>query len=1195
MKEKVLSLAKGNFIYEAPALVVTPNRLEISVVAGEKKTETFSLVNERGTKVKGFGSTEAVELDFLPVFHGEENELKLEVDARELVPGETLQGEIHLVTDCGEASLPYHVSVVSPQLRDDRGVVRDYYALQERIQENPENGLKLFLDANFKEAFLYRDENSRILYRHLMKKNTKLRSMEEFLVAMGKKPAIRFEIVHEALNQDGEIAFELNGADIRGSLKVRVNTWGSTGIRVRSTVDFLEPDLHEMWTDEFVKGEGTLEFTVLADQVKEGRRFGSLVFESDYEIQEVPVSAHNQEGEQQRKVARAKKAAVAMLFRTYLAYKEGRLPKSEFQKMLRRSRSVIEKISTGYQLPLMGYIAVMLEDEKAILDFYQEAEPLTVPKISTEEEMPNHVPDREGLLREIENYILIEYDKFLYTDKEEERERISQLLESYSDNGYSSLPLFCLRLYTDDRYRSVRIREKEIREQLEQGMNSPLLYSEMLKVYLQEPALVTSLDRVTIGTINYGLKQDLISEDIAVRVSFLAERIPDIEPVILHVLEMLYEKFYMEDTLYSICSLLIRSELREPEYFSWFARGVQQHLRLTDLYEYYMYTMDTETAFSLPDSVLSYFQYENHLNDSCKAFLYAYIMSKREENPEQFRLYGNQIREFALEQISRKHISEDLSVIYEGLFQQENIPEAMISELPWVMFNRRLVCRNKKIDAVVVVHTEMKEEVYYSLKEGEAVVQIFTPNYQLYFMDQEGNYCTGTVDYTLQKFLNLEKYALTCYENGSEYTELLAYLAVEALKAPRLDEKKAEIMLKVAKMRCFRDYTNGKLLLRLYDYYKEKKDMAMILEVLDDIVPEAIKRERIGEVATDCIYHGMYDRAEKMLLRYGLAGCEKKALAMLLQEKIQKNGGEFSPVLVKWAFHLYQEHFYERGAMHYLLQYYMGSTGTLTDIYKKCLENPEITIDDGSKERLLGQVLFAEIDTAPYENLFLEYYQDGNNRVLVKAFLSAMAYEYIVGQLELSEEVFSKIEKEAYYEKETVMVLATLKYYSTRSEFTEKQKDFIELSLENCASEGRILTFMKEFVGKLAVPYEIENTVLLQYNSGTDKGVFLFVRNPEGKFEGQPMKRIFDGIFTQELLLFEGEEKTCYIYEEETDERTGDMVVRRPRDAGFSPGFFKQVNDMIQAKEQGETEQYDALRQQYEKERRMAAKLFSLQ
>lgn len=1180
MKEKVLSLAKGNFIYEAPGLIVTPDKLEFQVVAGERRTETFTLANGRGTKLKGFGSVEEMDLDFLPVFHAEKNELTLEVNAEERVPGERLQGQIHLVTDCGEIELPYDIHVVAPELADEKGKVNDYFLLQERIEENPESGARLFHDANFKEIFLYRDEAGKLLYDHLTKKNTKIHSMEEFLVGMGKKPVIQFELGKGKRDTGDIITYELNGTDIQDTIGIRVSTWGSTGIHVSATADFIEPELHVLWTDEFVGRQDILEFTILADKVKCGRRFGSLILETPYETREIRICAHNQIGEQERKIERAKKAAFAKLYRTYLGYIENRISREEFCAMLRRNQSIIEKLSQ-YQLSAMGYIQVMLREEKEILEFYRQAELVEIPKVGSQ-------------TREVENYILIEYIKYLCTKRDEERQQLLKVLEGYCENGYSSTLLFYLKLKADERYQSARLREQDLREQMEQGENSPLLYSAMMQTYCQEPALITALDNVTLATLGYGLKQDLITEEIAVSISFLAERLTVFEPAVFAMLEKLYLKFQLTDTLRCICGLLIRNEMREKKYFPWFARGVEEHLRLTDLYEYYMYTMEKKSIFTLPGSVISYFQYENHLNDGCKAFLYAYIMKKREEEPEYFRMYGTHIREFALKQLENHRISEDIGVIYEGLFKAGNIQGSVAEELPYVMFTRLLTCDNDKMDGVLVVHTETKEEIYYSLVEGQAKISIYTPNFQLYFVDGEGNYYTGTVEYTLKKLLNLDEFAILCYENGSEHPQLLAHLAVEAERGARLTEEQAMILHKVVKMQSFRDYTHGKILLRLYDYYNANKDTAGLLEVLDEISPAIIKRERLGEVATDCIYHGMYDKAEKMLLRYGINGCDKKALAMLLMEKIQENKGEFVPVLVKWALYLYKEHYYERGPLNYLLQYYMGNTDTLTSIYRKCASIPEISIDDGSKERLLGQVLFTGQNPKPYEELFLEYYQNGNNRVLVKAFLSELAYEYVVDRLELSEEVFAKIEKEAFYEKEKVMVLAALKYYSRAKELAKKQKEFIELNLERYASEGLIFTFMKEFTGKVSVPYEIENTVLLQYNSGTSGGVFLFVKNEEEKFTGHPMKQIFNGVFTKELLLFEGEEKTCYIYEEESDERTEEMTVVRPENAGHAPGFFQMVNQMIGAKENQDEQSYRELRKKYEQDRSTAERLFTI-
>ena len=91
------------------------------------------------------------------------------------------------------------------------------------------------------------------------------------------------------------------------------------------------------------------------------------------------------------------------------------------------------------------------------------------------------------------------------------------------------------------------------------------------------------------------------------------------------------------------------------------------------------------------------------------------------------------------------------------------------------------------------------------------------------------------------------------------------------------------------------------------------------------------------------------------------------------------------------------------------------------------------------------------------------------------------------------------------------------------------------------------------------------------------------------------MKKVFDGIYAQSLLLFEDEEKTCYIYEEETDTRTDEMVLKAPWRAGSSTGFFSMINEMIERKKQGDEVRYEHLRRQYEKQRAAAASLFRLQ
>lgn len=1178
MREKILSLAKGNFIYETPELVLSTERLEFQVTAGTHGSASFVLTNAHGTKVKGFGAVEDVCVDFLPFFDEKDNELTIEVDATELVPGEHLQGELVLVTDCGEEKLPYDVEVTAPELADDKGSVRDYYTLQERIEENPERGADLFLAPEFREAFLYRDESGKILYDVLTRKNTKLQSMEEFLVAMKKKEAIRFEVKHPS---GREIAYELNGTDIQDTLLIQVNTWGHAGIHVTTTADFIEPQTHVLWTDEFERGQDILDFTIRADKVLVGRRHGEIILQTPYEKKVIRISAHNQKGEGERKIRRARKKAIAMMYRMFLAYQEKRIPRDAFVEFLSKNREVLEKISGVYSVAVHGYIAVMLREEEAILEFFRETEPLKLPPLGVS-------------IEEVESYIMIQFVKTIYTGRGEDRQSLGKLIATYGENGYQSSILTYIQAQVDERYRFIHLLEQDVREQIEAGSNSPLLYSVMMLAYREDSTLIASLDDVTVNAVNYGLKRGLTTKEISLAVSFLGERIRKFDRKVFGMLQKLYDFFVMTDTLRGICGMLIRSESRNPKYFPWFAKGVSRHLRLTDLFEYYMYTLDTERVGTLPDAVLSYFQFENHLNDRCKSFLFAYIWKHRNEHPDIFRMYEEQMWSFLQRQLGHHRISEDLAVLYEGFLTEEKITGDIAQELPYVMFMHVLFCDNEKMDGVVVVHRETEEEVYYPLEGGQARIALYTPNTQIFFVDERGRYYAGTVDYRIKKLLQMDDYAMLCYEQGARMPQLLAHLAYRAERAARLQDNQAEVLYDSLRIAGLRPHMKEKVLLCLYDYFREQRDTTHLLEVLDQLDPVRMKRERIHEVAADCIYQGMYEKAQTMLLRHGVVDCDVRALAMLVSQLTQENEQECEPILVKWALHLYRQGCFDKGAMDYLRRYYTGDLATFTALYNKCREMPEVGVDEDITERLLAQVLFVGADQNDYEEIYMNYFEHGENRMLVKAFLSQLAYDYVVERTELSEPLFVKIEKEAMYEKDMVMVLAALRYYRLENQFASKQKEFVELNLEKFASEGVVFAFMKDYIGKVNVPYEIENTVLIQYYSGTERGVFLYEKTEDGNFQPQSMRRIFPGVYIYEMLLFEGEEKQCYIYEEETDEKTDTMTIRRPDTAGGSPGFFQMVNQMIRTEGEGDTDRYGEVRRRYESDRHAAGKLFTL-
>ena len=277
--------------------------------------------------------------------------------------------------------------------------------------------------------------------------------------------------------------------------------------------------------------------------------------------------------------------------------------------------------------------------------------------------------------------------------------------------------------------------------------------------------------------------------------------------------------------------------------------------------------------------------------------------------------------------------------------------------------------------------------------------------------------------------LSMEKLAPVCYELGARNPKLITHLAYKAERSAKMTDMQALVLQDALQMDCLRRKMREKILLCLYDYYHREGMAEPLFSLIEQFNPITLKRERIADVAADCIAQGKYEKAQVMLLRYGVPECDKNAFSTLVEALVKEHKDESEPMLVKWALYLYHQGCAGKDAMKYLRRYYTGDLITFTSLYEKCRKMPEVGADEDITERLLAQVLFVGASQEPYEPIYLEYMESGENRMLVKAFLSQLAYDYVVERQELSEPMFVKIEKEAMYEKDAVMVLAALRHY----------------------------------------------------------------------------------------------------------------------------------------------------------------------
>lgn len=1177
MREKVMSLAQGRFTYERPEIVCSTDRLELEVVEGGETASSFTVSNSAGTKIKGFGAVDHFNIEFLPVFDGKENEITVKAYAANKKAGEVMTGELCIVTDCGEYMLPYEVRVLPRCLCSSEGEIHSYEEFVELARENFEEAVTIFYHDKFKRIYL-KEWGDKRLYQNLTLKNPKKQALEEFLVAHGDKKPVRF-----AANKK-QISFEVRDEDIHGEILVVLDSWGMAGIRVSTSSSYISLEKENLSDKDFLQNQAVIAFHIRASEVPEGIHRSVVLLENVYQKLEIKVRLHGIRGRKERAKKRSLDKLTGQLVKCHIQYMMNSSLKDRWLRVLVENREKIGSSGKGNDVLLEGYMAVLTGEERKMTAF-----------VNAVTGMPAPAPGDS--MEKVYSYLTIMYVRCLALDSPEEKSGLCRQIREYYDNGCHHWRLLVML----ERLGYFEGSSQRLMEELEllckEGACSPYLHLYQMLLLLQEPELLKKLDNSAIGALRFGLKHDLITEDLAIAVSFLAVRKKKCTPALLSVLQGCYEIYGSKDTLHSICALLIRTEKQDARYFKWFRLGVERRLRLTELFEYYMYAMDKGCYDEALPMVASYFQYENHLRDSVRSGFYASIVRNKERYPEYYQSYCEAIQEYTLRQLYEHRISPELAVLYKEYFTVDSCKDRIARELPGVLFVHRLHCENRNMERVVVVHDEGGGEMVYNLVNGEADISIGTENFKLYFIDKNGYYHGNTVSYQLTKILNLESMAQGCYENGSDNLVLLLYLFSETLKKKDIGAKDAILLHTMIRRQVPGMEYRQKTLLILYDYYKAIGEDLLLEEVIQSIDFQYLTQERRAGILQTMIQHEWKDEALGVLKKYEITSCSRKLLLLLITWKLEEDREHFEPYYMKLCSFLYQGGIKNNQILSYLADFYMGSISVLFDIYETARKNGA-EISDGGTERLLGQALFVEDDLEKYADIFLDYYEYGANRILVKAFLGCISYGYLTEKCQMPEGIWEKIRREGLSEENQSMILASLRYYAGMDEYTEAEKEYIGYHLSHFVSAGRIFSFMKGFIGKVEIPFEVLHGSIIQLYYSRSKDLYIELTHEDGEKEVCQMKPVFEDIYVYQTLLFRGETVHYQIFAGAGSPPVRQGVIRAAEEEETTEtgqeaaAFYEMVNQMIRAKEDGEEEVLHQLVRKYRSMQEVSGKLF---
>lgn len=1150
MKEKIERLSKGIFTYEMPELLVSEKELYINVEAGKHKGGSLLITNDSGQRMKGviYVSKKILRLSRTD-FIGAECEVEYEVNASALCPGEKHTGTINIVSDCGERQIPFQINITEPAFQSSIGSIRDLFQFTNLARLAWKEALELFQRPEFSKIVLQREPAYRLAYEQLLKSADISQALEEFLVLVHKKKACDFSVT--ATGTEYVSASE----NFMEALVVKKESWGYLNIELRAESPYILLQKEKITTEDFINGQAEIPFVVEAEKLKQGNYFTELVLSGTRKEIRVPITIKNRGkgapfSENRRKLRRLE----CHLMELYLKFRDNRVSGgnylSESERLLESVFTVLDKMDKE-DAALTDKTA--LEEKKYAYELYRAYLSIVDGKNRGKEEACAVVFGRKSFFER--NYPIF-YCTVLYLEAMKSRDKklieeyVSVIRSYYEQEKKDDLLLWFL-LYMDKHMESNRQQRLEaIKKHGKADRVSQLLAYEAAAVWRADAMTVTALGSFECQIMQYLLKHKLVEKEVALQFAYLSEKSTEKQQAQIWILKKLYEEFHHKEILTALCKKLMQNQCKSNAEHKYYKQAVRDQLRLDCLYEYYLMTIPKTSDQVIDQPVLLYFSMTDFSSEEEAAFLYSYVVRNKDNNPMNYRAYLKKLEQFAVSQMKKGVISEFHAVIYADVLRASIIDREMAQILPELIFTYQVECKEEAIQSICVAHKEENEVQIVPLEYQNgvrcALVQVYTENAELFFIDRQGRYFLLNQGDKVFRLLHLDNFLKNCYEIGSDNRKLLLHLWEKNTNYNRDDASVLELQKQVSQMTGVREKVKNDCLVALVEYYYDHYNVDLLesyLEAVDLMLLDAKDRERMLELM---ILRDMYDKVIECIEIFGCStGMQAKRISRLCIRGISSPQEERDrSTLLIMAFFAFQNCKIEDRLLQYLLDRYNGTTEDMCRLWKEAKSRKEQ--GNGSREeleitsleeRLLAQILFAESYVEDSFAVFASYCCSGMNRKLIRAYFSYSAYKYFVNGRMTDPELFEMLGKEAFLESNQICVLALLKYYSEKASLTSAEKEFVNFHVQKLVQKKQIYGFYKKFEGKIALPAYMLDKYYIEYRANPKHRLVLHYvcGSEENDMQEEEMLDVGYGIFVKELILFYGENLQYFITEESED------------------------------------------------------------
>lgn len=1097
MKEEISVIQKVNND-TTPVVSLSITNLDIEVEEGKVYRDSFFIESENKIPIEGYICTTSDKLvTEVERLEGLRQEVPFYFKGKLATAGNTFEGDIVLITNGGEYTIPYSVQVVHKFVETSQGRISTMEEFVQIYEQNRKEAMELFFLPNFEEVFLQDRPEQQNLYHSLMKSRSRSLILEEFLTAAGYKEQTFIEVSENKL--------VLEEGEESASVTITLTHKGYTEGRIFSEKGQAEASISRFSSEDFENG--VLTFTV---EKKPGLLNGSDIIRIDTVRQNIEILVEWWSGpstlakEREQRLQLKKKRAELM--HNYLYFRTGSIGFEDFAEDCDQVLRTLEKGTEDNEWKLYRMHFLLMEEQQDEAKEAMEALELL---------------ENENQFSPLERNYFLYLQAMYYRTPEAISKAVTDIREFYELSDQKAEALWML-IYLDREYvYNKRLQYDTIRQLFEEGNNSSLLYFEACDILNENPNYMEELGKFEISIFRWGVRYGYISLALSYQFARLALKMKYYNKSVFYIAQKLYGVEPDEQFLQVICSLLIKGNRIGKEYHEYFKLAVESNLKIIGLNEFFIRSMDFDTYDTIPQRVLIYFTYSNSLDYLEKAYLYTNVLRNKASYEEVFGAYYSKMLPFVEEQLLKGRINEHLAYLY-TYFQKE------VLEKPdnWkavcdILFYHKLICTNPHMIGVYVSCPETGEEAYYPLSGGTSCIEVYNSRAVLYFVDNnEQRYVKG-IDYQLKEFLSPEQFEKEWIRRNLSNKKILL------LESEKMNDTIKEDAVPVLKQLVFNDdfekWIQTEAVEKLLVYYQNHQEKRSLARWLGRIDYSNISTEFRKSLMDYYMEVGMMEEAFFGIELYGCDIMGSAKILRLASFGAQYYQGNKDEVTLSLAYAAFIRKKCNKDTLTYLMQHFQGETAVLLEIWERGKRFGLETLD--FERKILEQVMFTGNDTEGVFPVFESFYQNTDSDELIDRYLEYASMKELESSMELTDFMHMAIGQEIMNGRmeNRHSRIHFLYYFAGREEWYDTIKDTAVYIINGFLQEKFYLPIYQAYRQWINFPVYYREMTFLTYKGRAGREVTLNyqIEGEEYSFRDLKLEEVLPGMYVCHMNFFQ--------------------------------------------------------------------------